>query len=103
MHTVKLKTKDILFGAALALVLSGCSDRVVEPPPLGDSMDHNLAAQIVNPKPVSTEVAPPLNGERDALAQTRYEKGKVIKPETMKTSQMRNGGGSSGGDGGGSG
>ena len=96
-----LKTKHIVIGAALALTLSACTDRLIEPPALGDSTSHNMAAQIVNPKPVSTDVAPPLNGERDAGALTRYEKGKVIKPETMRTSEIRNSGGSGGGGGGG--
>ena len=100
MHSNDLKTKDLLLGAALALALAGCSDRLLEPPPLGDSVDRNMAAQVVNPKPVSTETPPPLNGERDAGALTRYEKGKVISPETLRTSEIKGsgGGGGSGGD-----
>jgi len=103
MHIDRLKTKHILAGAAmaLALALGACSDRVVEPPPLGDATSHNIAAQIVNPKPVPTDVAPEMNGERDAGALTRYEKGKVIKPENAKTSEIRNNGGGGGGGGGG--
>lgn len=97
-----MKTKHVLIAGAFGLTLSACSDRLVEAPPLGDSVQRNMAAQVVNPKPASTDVAPPLNGERDALALTRYEKGKVLKPQTLRTSETRgSGGGGSSGDGGG--
>jgi len=90
-----------LLGAGLGLSLGACSDRLIEAPPLGNAVQQNMSAQIVNPKPVATDVAPEMNGERDALALTRYEKGKVIKPREIRTSDV--GGGAGGGGGSGSG
>jgi hypothetical protein len=92
MNTLKVSSSLVLG----ALVLAGCSDRLVEAPPLGGAVAQNTAAQIVDPTPEPTEVAPPLNGERNNAAQTRYEKGKIIKPEDVRTSSTTS---SSGGGG----
>jgi hypothetical protein len=80
-----------------ALTLVSCTDRLVEAPPLGGAVAQNTAAQIVDPEPESTEVAPPLNGARNNGAQKRYEEGKVLKPKDVRTSAS--GSGSSGGNG----
>jgi len=90
MHTLKVSSSLVL----AALVLAGCSDRLIEAPPLGGAVAQNAAAQIVDPNPDSTEIAPPLNGERNNAAQTRYEKGKIIKPEDVRTSSTTSSGGS---------
>jgi hypothetical protein len=79
----------------VGLGLAGCTDRLLEPPPLGAANAQNKAAQIVDPVPEPTDVAPPLNGERNNAAQTRYEKGKVIKPADIKTSSQTGSGGGS--------
>ncbi|MBL9098498.1 MAG: hypothetical protein JNK07_16330 [Alphaproteobacteria bacterium] len=79
-----LKLSSIVFAAAFSL--AACSDRLVEAPPLGGAIAQNAAAQIVDPTPESTETPPPLNGERNNAAQTRYEKGNTIKPKDVKTS-----------------
>src|SRR5689334_13101542 len=102
MHHLIWNTKFALLGVALAAGLGACSDRLIEPPPLGNATQQNMAAQIVNEKPVPTDVAPELNGERDAGALTRYEKGKVIKPRDMRTSDFGGNGAGSGSGGGGS-
>jgi hypothetical protein len=85
-----LKVSSLVLGT---LVLAGCTDRLLEAPPLGGAVAQNAAAQIVDPTPEPTEVAPSLNGERNNAAQTRYEKGKIIKPEDVKTSSSSGGGG----------
>lgn len=80
-----MKTLTVSSLMMAGLALAGCTDRLMEPPPLGLATEQNKAAQIVDPQPASTEVAPPLNGERNNAAQTRYEKGKVIQPADVKT------------------
>lgn len=87
-----LKISSSLAIAAACVALGACSDRLVESPPLGGSVAQNMAAQIVDPSPDSTEIAPPLNGERNNVGQKRYEKGTVIRPRNVRTS---NTGGSS--------
>jgi hypothetical protein len=82
MNTLKVSS----IAALAAVVLGACSDRLVEAPPLGGAVAQNTAAQIVDPTPSSTETPPPLNGERNNAAQTRYEKGTTIKPKDVKTS-----------------
>ena len=84
MRMLKISSINLVVVAAGA-VLGACSDRLVDPPPLGGSVTQNMAAQIVDPNPDSTEVAPPLNGERNNVAQKRYEKGKVLKPRSVNT------------------
>lgn len=86
MRSFKFSTCLPLIVACATMGLAACSDRLLEAPPLGGSIAQNNAAQIVNAEPASTEVAPPLNGERNNAAQTRYEKGKIIKPEDVRTS-----------------
>jgi hypothetical protein len=75
------------------LVLAGCTDRLLEPPPLGAAVAQNKAAQVVDPTPEPTETPPPLNGDRNNAAQTRYEKGKVIAPADVRTSSQTSSGG----------
>ena len=93
-----MSTNALMFlvSSAIAAALAGCSDRLVEAPPLGGAVAQNAAAQIVDPKPESTDVAPPLNGERNNGALTRYETGKVIRPDELRTSTT-SGNGSNGG------
>lgn len=83
MRTLKVSSLVIA-----GFVLAGCSDRLLELEPLGASIAQNKAAQIVDPTPEPTETPPPLNGERNNAAQTRYEKGKIIKPVDVKTSSQ---------------
>lgn len=92
MRTLKISSTHFIIAAA-SLALVACSDRLVEAPPLGGAVEQNMAAQIVDPNPDSTEIAPPLNGERNNAAQTRYEKGKIIKPEDVRTSSTGSTGG----------
>jgi len=83
MRMLRISSVSVVIAAAAAL--AACTDRLVESPPLGGSVAQNVAAQIVDPNPDSTEVAPPLNGERNNVAQKRYEKGKVLKPRSVNT------------------
>jgi hypothetical protein len=81
------------FVSLFALAAGGCTDRLVEAPPLGGSVVQNNMAQIVDPKPESIEEPPPLNGERNNAAQTRYEKGRIIKPVDTNTNSTSSGSG----------
>ena len=68
-------------------------------PQLGNAVKSNIAAQTVNPL-APTESAPlAMDGERAALAQGRYAKGKVIQPDDVGVSSASgmSGGGDSGG------
>lgn len=87
----------------LALGLAGC---VQAPgnmqPDFGASMRQDIAAQVADPGARYKRTDPPASsGERTALAQDRYNKGKVITPSTPTTSNAAQGSGGSGGNGGG--
>lgn len=61
-------------------------------PHSGEAVQNNIAVQIANPNPVPVEKQT-MNGERAALAQDRYAKGKTIPPEDMDQASQGSGGG----------
>ena len=50
-----LTTSSLLIAG---LALGGCTDRLLEPPPLGAANAQNKAAQIVDPVPEPTDIWP---------------------------------------------
>jgi type IV pilus biogenesis protein CpaD/CtpE len=69
-----------------ALGLSACVQANTVNPDFGVALRQNIAAQIADPAPRYDRTAPPASdGPRTALAQTRYQKGEVIRPETEAT------------------
>jgi hypothetical protein len=92
----------VLFAGA-ALALSGCTEsRLHNSSDFGVAVRQNLALQTTNPDPHYVGTPPPggADAPRVALAQDRYEKGKVIKPENLQTSQLSTGGSNGSGSGG---
>jgi uncharacterized membrane protein YgcG len=65
----------------------------------GDAVKRDMAVQIVNPEAGHEPLT--MEGQRAALAQDRYVKGKVIKPADINSSGNGNGGGNSGNNSGG--
>jgi hypothetical protein len=73
-----------LLGASTLLMLAGCNPGTIEPaltisPGFGESVSHNIAAQVINPQPVYTGLQGG-NGRRAADAYARYELDRVIRP-----------------------
>lgn len=49
-----------------------------------NSVQQNLAVQIINPEPSLEKTAETTSGEKLALAVKRYNEGNVIQPKTLK-------------------
>jgi len=82
-----MEKKTFAIAALTLFVAAGCSDVRPEPGPgFGDATAHNMALEIVDPKPDLTgKEIPDLSGRRDALAIDRYETGKTLKPLALRT------------------
>ncbi len=87
-----MKTVTILLATAGAIALAGCQTqpRLVNHPSFGNSVRHNMAVHIVNPRPAmaATEVTE-MEGNRAAGAIGRYERGEVIQPLDVTTSKIQ--------------
>jgi type IV pilus biogenesis protein CpaD/CtpE len=101
--------RPALFALTCLLPLLGaCSGTAVtanegqSAPQFGDAVRRNVAAQTINPDaPVSGEPIT-MDGQRAALAQDRYTKGKVIAPADVGSTSGSGGGSGGSGSGGGS-
>ncbi len=77
--------------SALSMIACGLAGCVQAPgnlqPDFGSSVRQAVAAQIADPGARYKRTEPPASsGARTALAQDRYEKGKVLQPATTATS-----------------
>lgn len=73
---------------ACAVLLTGCSttDRIgLNHVEFGNAVKQNIAAQSVNPNAPIDDSAIEANGERAALAQTRYVTDQVEEPEDISS------------------
>jgi len=88
----------------LFLALTGCA-MGPNSPDFGDANHNNGAVQSVQPTPPPAAQPVPGNGERAAIAQSRYAHDAVKEPAATSTSSAGGGGGGggSGGSGGSSG
>ena len=75
-------SKQMLIILLAGLGLSGC-ETPFSANGFRDSVHQNLAVQIINPDPPAVTEGS-TSGARMALAQKRYQEGKVLKPETLK-------------------
>ncbi len=88
-----MKQFRVILGLALLLGLGACeqytpgltTSLVSRGPGFGNTTQHNWAVQVVNPEGEKVGVPPVMDGHRAASAIDRYEKGKVHKPEAIKT------------------
>ena len=88
-----MKTITILLATAGAIALAGCQTepRLVNHPSFGNSVRHNMAVHIINPRPaMAATEATDLDGKRAAGAIGRYERGEVIQPLDVTTSSVSN-------------
>ncbi len=79
-----------IWGLGLLVSLAGCDTGAREPlgTGFGNAIRHNMAAQIIAPEPrLATEPPAALDGRRSAGAIQRYEKGEVIEPEKLRTTE----------------
>lgn len=98
---MRIAAITILAGAAFGL--AGCVQATGNlQADFGASVRQDVAAQVADPGARYRRTEPPAsNGPRTALAQDRYEKGKVIQPSapTTSTAAQSSSGGGGGGDG----
>lgn len=87
-------TKQLLITLIAGLGLWGC-DTPSSVNGFRDSVHQNLAVQIINPDSPAVQAEGTMSGERMALAQKRYQEGKVLKPETLKLKRGGKGSGKS--------
>ena len=101
-----MKSKSqLLLGASIltaGLILAGCSyqdgtDLGLLPyspptyaptPGFGNAVAQNQAAHIIDPEPAEVGVPPDFDGRRAALAISRYQRGQVIRPRTVETTDI---------------
>ena len=86
-----MKTTIILLATAGALALAGCQTqpRLALNPSFGNTVRHNMAVHIVNPRPAmaATEVTD-MDGQRSAEAIGRYHRGETIQPIDITTTTV---------------
>lgn len=90
-----MEKKTFAIAALTLFVAAGCSsDPLQSGPGFGNSIAQNRALEVIDPKPDLTgKEIPDLSGRRDALAIERYETGKTIKPEALRTTTSGGAGG----------
>jgi len=97
--------KTIAVLGCVSFLLCGCASDVPVGLPqseFGEAVQHNVAAQIVNPMAPEDRGPLTFDGQRAALQQGRYLSDKVEKPvESSTNSAFQSSGGNGGGGGGG--
>lgn len=88
--------------AGVGLIAAGCADEKqltenMHASDFGRAVQEDFAAQIADPDAAYKGPPPPSNGERAALAQTRYATDKVTKPVSASTLSINAGSGGGGG------
>ena len=86
-----MKTTIILLATAGAMALAGCQTHPRLPlnPSFGNTVRHNMAVHIVNPRPaMAATEATDMDGQRAAGAIDRYHTGQVIQPIDITTTSV---------------
>ncbi|WP_193370759.1 hypothetical protein [Pelagibius marinus] len=70
-------------------LLVACTPQEKIHPSFGNAVRHNMSIHIINPTPEysAAQQIPELDGPRAAGAQGRYDKGEVIQPERLRTTE----------------
>jgi hypothetical protein len=70
-------------------LVAACAPQENLHPDFGNSVRHNMSIHIINPAPQypTANQPPSLDGPRAAAAQERYDKGEVIEPERLRTTE----------------
>ncbi len=82
-----MKAVTILAVLGAGSLLAACTPQENLHPDFGNSVRHNMSVHIINPNPTygADEQVPTLDGPRAAGGQLRYDKGEVIEPERLRT------------------
>ncbi len=78
-----MKTITIIMTLLPLLALGACGTQEPIGRGFGNSIQHNMAIQTVNPEPSS--VSPLYDGDHAAKAVEKYRQGTVEKPATVST------------------
>lgn len=70
------------------VALAGCKQAGAPDPHFGEAVNHNILVQTVNPNAPLDNGPIAFDGQRQSLAQTRYQTGQVIEPKDMSTSEV---------------
>lgn len=88
-----MKRSTMILPVILMWAATGCQPSQPVGRDFGNAVRHNMSVHIINPAPDYTGRAwPGLDGIRAAGALERYQKGRVIKPKAVPTSQSGGGG-----------
>ncbi len=86
-----MKITGIIAAVVLGLaVLTACETepRMTLSPDFGNTVRHNIAVHVINPPSLGkATTALPMDGVRALGAIDRYQKGEVIEPEKVKTTE----------------
>lgn len=87
-----MKTTTMLTVLAAGAFVTACTPQGNLHPSFGNSVRHNMSVHIINPAPEysAAQQVPSLDGPRAAGAQVRYDKGEVIPPERLRTTDAGN-------------
>lgn len=85
-----MKTLSILAILGIGGLITACTPQEELHPTFGNAVKHNMSLQIINPAPTynAEQQVPELDGPRAAGTQSRYDKGEVIQPERLRTSDI---------------
>ena len=82
-----MKAFTILAVLGAGSLLAACTPQEKLHPDFGNSVRHNMSVHIIDPNPTYSpgQQVPTLDGPRAAGGQNRYDKGEVIQPERLRT------------------
>ena len=88
-----MKTLKLIAALGLVAAIAACASQDKLHPSFGNAVQHNMAVQIINPSPTysGAQQVPGLDGPRAAGTQERYDTGKVIQPEKLRTTKVGGG------------
>ena len=92
-----MKKIAVIASVFLVPLLAACASEGTPSPKVGMAQRTNTAVQIVNPEAGKTGALESYDGEHAGLAQDKYAKGTVEKPEAPNSKIAGSSGGGSGG------
>ena len=83
-----MKATTLIVTIGLGGLIAACTPQENLHPSFGNAVHHNMSVHIINPAPSydTAQQVPTLDGPRAVGAQTRYDEGKIIQPERLRTS-----------------
>jgi len=85
-----MNTLSIIAVLGAGSLMAACTPQEELHPTFGNAVHHNMSVHIINPAPSysAEQQVPTLDGPRAAGAQGRYDRGEIIPPERLRTSDV---------------